>query len=299
MKVSEISSILAKAGLPALTRKQLLELAGCDAGRAFGQALRAFSAGDIAQRDVLEATVRALAPDVRATLRNLGANMTVDQLLTIARREQRRLFDALDALAQRGPRAASARHYLGELGLIPVLPAAGTAEPVVPPYYSFKIFGAGAALCIAEAQTRATRQYTVNIEGAVVLGDGATKTYDWPNKIVVQLTVQEAYQVLALFENRIRSLKFDGHGRVHDKSLQIEFQDSHYFVRLIQRGRAAVAVPVRAVDAIPMVSLLYKQLLRNEPHLRIDDIRMMVERMAAMTAAAAEAHTSLKVRRRD
>ena len=285
MKVSEITAILAQAELPALTRDQLLELAGSDAGSDFGQALRAFSAGDRTQRDMLEATVRALAPGVRATLRNLGASVSLDQLLTVARKEQRRFFDALDAIAQRSPRAAGARHYLGGLGLIPALPPVGTTEPAIPPYYSFKIFGAGAALCIAEAQTRATRQYTVNIEGAVVLGDGATKTYDWPNKIVVQLTVQEAYQVLALFENRIRSLKFDGHGRAHDKSLQIEFQDSHYFVRLIQRGRAAVAVPVRAVDAIPLVSLLYKQLLRNEPHLRIDDIRMMVDRMAEMTAS--------------
>jgi hypothetical protein len=285
MKVSEISAILVQAGLPALTREQLMELAGCDAGRNFGQALRAFSAGDVAQRDVLEATVRALAPGVRATLRNLGTSMPIDQLLNVARKEQRRFFDAIDAIAQRSPRAAGARHYLAGLGLIPVLPAPETGEPAVPPYYSFKIFGAGAALCIAEGQTRATRQYTVNIEGAVGLGGGGSKTFDWPNKIVVQLTVQEAYQVLALFENKIRSLKFDGHGRAHDKSLQIEFQDSHYFVRLIQRGRAAVAVPVRAVDAIPLVSLLYKQLLRNEPHLRIDDIRMMVDRMAGMTAS--------------
>jgi hypothetical protein len=277
MKVSEICGILASAGLPALTREQLHELAGCDAGRAFGQALRAFAGGDVTQRDVLEATVRAISPGVRATLRSLGASVGVDQLVTIARKEQRRLFDALDTIAQDGAQGSGARRYLCGLGLVPAM-----SGPAPAPYYSFKIFGTAAALCIAEAQTRATRQYTVNFEGAVSLG--GTRTFDWPNKIVVQLTVQEAYQVLALFENKIRSLKFDGHGRAHDKSLQIEFQDSHYFVRLIQRGRAAVAVPVRAVDAIPLVSLLYKQLLRNEPHLRIDDIRTMVDRMAGMTA---------------
>lgn len=282
MKVSEISGILASAGLPALTREQLHELAGCDAGKAFGQALRAFAGGDATQRDVLEATVRALAPGVRATLRSLGAGVGVDQLVTIARKEQRRLFDALDTIAQGGAHGSGARRYLCGLGLVPALPDPATTGPAPAPYYSFKIFGTAAALCIAEAQTRATRQYTVNFEGAVSLG--GSRTFDWPNKIVVQLTVQEAYQVLALFENKIRSLKFDGHGRAHDKSLQIEFQDSHYFVRLIQRGRAAVAVPVRAVDAIPLVSLLYKQLLRNEPHLRIDDIRTMVDRMAGMTA---------------
>ena len=88
--------------------------------------------------------------------------------------------------------------------------------------------------------------------------------------------------MLALLENKIRSLRFDGHGREHDKSLQIEFQDSHYYFRLIQRGRVAVAVPVRAVDAIPFQSLLYKQLLRNEPHLDVSAVQAMTERMAAM-----------------
>lgn len=290
MKVSEIAAILDRARLPALSREQLLELAGCDAGKAFGQALRAFAAGDAAQRDTLEATVRAVAPGVHATMRSLGASTELGQVVAIAIKEQRRFFDAIDAITKRSARAAGARRYLVELGVIPALPSTPAAEPAAPPYYSFKIFGTGAALCIAEARTRSTNQYSVNIEGALALAGGGQKTFDWPNKIVVQLTVQECYQVLALFENKIRSLKFDGHGRAHDKSLQIEFQDSHYFVRVIQRGRTAVAVPVRAVDAIPLVSLLYKQLLANEPHLRIEDIRMMVDRMAEM--ARVPAHPS-------
>jgi hypothetical protein len=286
MKVSEIAVVLDRARLPRLAREQLLELAACDAGKGFGEALRAFASGDMSRRDTLEATVRSLDPSMRATLRGLGANPNLDQVVAIACREQRRFFDAIDAIAKRSDRAAGARRYLVELGMVPALPASAAAESVTPPYYSFKIFGSSAALCIAEATTRAGNQHTVNIEGAIALGSEAgRKVFDWPNKIVVQLTVQEAYQVLALLENKIRSLRFDGHGRAHDKSLQIESQDSHYFVRLIQRNRTAVAVPVRPVDAIPFISLLYKQLLRNELHLRIDDIRMMVDRMATMAHA--------------
>lgn len=285
MKLSEITNILDEASLPTLSRDQLLELAGTEAGKRFQTALVAFAAGDRQRRDELEATVRVLAPSVRNTMRSLGSTATADQLAAMACREQRRFFDAVDAITKRSPRAAGARRYLVELGVVPTLPSSSPAEPAVPPYYSFKIFGSAAALCIAEAQTRATNQYTVNVEGAVALGNGSgSNAFEWPNKIVVQLTVQEAYQMLALFENKIRSLKFDGHGRAHDKSLQIEFQQSHYFVRLVQRGRAAVAVPVRPVDAIPLISLLYKQLLRNEPHLRIEDIRSMVDRMAEMAA---------------
>jgi hypothetical protein len=283
MKLSEITNILTTAGLPALSRDQLLELASSGAGKRFEAALLAFAAGDRKQRDELEATVRVLAPKTRSTLQRIGGQLPVNQLVTLACMEQRRFFGAIDAIAMRTPRAAAARTYLAGLGAAAAVSNNTPAPAADPPYYSFKIFSSAAALCIAEATTRAERKHTINIEGAVALaGGGARKTFDWPNKIVVQLTVQEAYQVLALLENKIRSLRFDGHGREHDKSLQIEFQDSHYYFRLIQRGRAAVAVQVRAVDSFQIVSLLYKQLLRNESHLQIADIRAMVDRMVMM-----------------
>jgi hypothetical protein len=299
MKLSEITRILAEAGLRPLSRDQLLELAGTEAGKRFQAALIGYGAGDRHCRDELEATVRVLDAKTRATLQRIGGQLRVDQLAALAHREQSRFFDALDAIERRTPRAAAARAYLIELGAATGLPAATSAAPAPtptvpasaspsadPPYYNFPIFGSSGALCIAEATTRAGRQHTINIEGAVVLaGGGGRKAYDWPNKIVVQLTVQEAYQVLALLENKVRALRFDGHGRDHDKSLQIEFQDSHYFFRLIQRGRAAVAVQVRPVDSLPIVSLLYKQLLRNQEHMRIEDIRAMVDRMVQMTIA--------------
>ena len=289
MKLSEITKILAEASLPPLSRDQLLELAGSGGGKRFEAALIASAAGERQARDELEATVRVLDAKIRATLLRIGGQLPVDQLVAVACREQRRFFDAVDAIEIGSARAASARSYLVELGAAAVpMSAAPTPAPAAdPPYYSFKIFGSGAALCIAEATTRAERKHTINIEGAVALaGGGGRKTFDWPSKIVVQLTVQEAYQVLALLENKIRSLRFDGHGREHDKSLQVEFQDSHYYFRLTQRGRAAVAVPVRAVDSLSIVSLLYKQLLRNEQHLRIEDIRTMVDRMVMMLPSA-------------
>lgn len=176
-------------------------------------------------------------------------------------------------------------HYLSRLGLAPAYAELKpVSEPAAAPYYSYKIIAGGAALCVAEARTKSSNQHTINIEGAVALTGGAQKAYDWPNKIVVQLTIQECYKLLALLENKMTAVKFDGHGRTHDKSLHIEIQGSHYFAKLIQRGRAAVAVPVQPVDAIPLVSLLYKQLLANEPHLRLEDVRGMVDRMALMAS---------------
>ncbi len=288
MKLSEITRILAEAGLQPLSRDQLLELAGTEAGKRFEAALIGYGAGDRRCREALEVTMRVLDAETRATLQRIGCRLPIDQLASLAYREQRRFFDAIDAIEKRTPRAAAARTYLAELGAAAGVPAPAQAAAVDPPYYSFKIFGLSAALCIAEATSRAERKHTINIEGAVALAGGTRKTFDWPNKIVVQLTVQEAYQVLALLENKIRSLRFDGHGREHDKSLQVEFQDSHYYFRLIQRGRSVVAVPVRAVDSLQIVSLLYKQLLRNESHMGIGDIRAMIDRMVAMMPIAVD-----------
>lgn len=292
MKVSEISAVLVQAQLQPLSRDQLMALAGGDAGRRFGDAIRAYTNGDTLARSTLEATVLALDPALLDALKHLGSTATVDQVADVAQREQRRFFDAVEAVRDRSPRAAPARRYLVGFGLAKEIGEA-TAAPVVPPappYYNFHIFGSSAALCISEARTRKANQHTVQIEGAIALGGaGGRRAFDWPNKITVQLTVQECYQLLALLENKLRTLKFDGHGREHDKALRIEFQDSHYFVRLIQRNRAPVSVPVSAVDAIPVVSLLYKQLLANEPHLSVEHLRAMTDRLAAMAGGPLQA----------
>lgn len=292
MKLSTILETLAAARLPSVTSEQLRHLVGTAEGKAFADDLKWFAAGETGRREQLAAVVHALAPAVRGTVEQLGFQFDLPALIAAAKVDGSTGFDTIKAANANPGNRARAIAYLQGVGMQlanRTAAAPALATRLEPPYYSFKIFSSAAALCIAEATTRAERKHTINIEGAVVLaGGGACKTFDWPNKIVVQLTVQEAYQVLALLENKIRSLRFDGHGREHDKSLQIEFQDSHYYFRLIQRGRSVVAVPVRAVDSLQIVSLLYKQLLRNESHLGIGDIRAMIDRMVAMMPIAVD-----------
>jgi hypothetical protein len=287
MKLSAILNTLAAAGLPSVTSEQLHQLVGTAEGKAFADDLRWYSAGETGRREQLAAVVYALAPGVRRTVEHLGFQFDLPAIVAAAKVDGSAGIGTIKAANASPGNRARALAYLQGAGL-QLASKGATAAPapvasVEPPYYSFKIFGTGAALCIAEARTRSTNQHSINIEGALTLAGGGQKTFDWPNKIVVQLTVKECYEVLALFENKIRSVKFDGHGRNHDKSLQIEYQESQYYVRLIQRDRSAVAVPVRPVDAIPVKSLLLKQLLANEPHLRIDDIRGMVDQMASMS----------------
>lgn len=289
MKLSTILETLATARLPSVTVEQLQQLVGTAEGKAFADDLRWFAAGETQRREKLAAVVHALAPGVRRTVEQLGFQFDLPAIIAAAKVDGSAGIDTIRAANANPGNRARAVAYLEGAGLqvathgATVAPA--QAAPIEPPYYSFKIFGSSAALCVSEARTRAGNQCTIQIEGALALGGGGgRREFDWQSKIIVQLTVQEAYMALALFENLIPSVKFDGHGRAHDKSLHIDFQDSHYFVRVIQRGRAAVALPVRAVDAIQIVTLLYRQMLRNDPHLRIEDVRALVARMVSMAS---------------
>lgn len=290
MKLSTILATLATARLPSVTSEQLHQLVGTAEGKAFADDLRWFAAGEAKRREQLAAVVNALAPGVRRTVEQLGFQFDLPTIIAAAKLDGCAGIETIKAANANPGNRARAVTYLQVAGLQVAIRIAAVAPapaaPIEPPYYSFKIFGSGAALCVSEARTRSSNQHTIQVEGALTLGGSARREFDWQNKIIVQLTVQEAYLTLALLENLVSSVKFDGHGRTHDKSLHIDFQDSHYFVRVIQRGRAAVALPVRAVDAIQIVSLLYKQLLKNEEHLDIADIRALVARMASMMHAA-------------
>lgn len=284
MKLSTILETLAAARLPSVTSEQLRHLVGTAEGKAFAHDLEAFAAGEVGRREQLAAVVNALAPGVRSTVEQLGFQFDLPKIINAAKLERSAGIDTIRAAQASPGNRARAVAYLHNAGLLmaSITAAPEPAARVEPPYYSFKIFGSAAALCVSEARTRSSNQHTIQVEGALALGGVATREFDWRNKIIVQLTVQEAYLTLALFENLIPSVRFDGHGRAHDKSLHIDCQESHYFVRVIARGRAAVALPVRPVDAVQIVSLLYRQMLANEPHLQIVDVRALVTRMASM-----------------
>jgi len=286
MKLSTILETLASARLPSVTSEQLRQLVGTAEGKAFADDLRWFAVGETKRHQQLAAVVHALAPGVRRTVEQLGFQFDLPAIIAAAKLDGCAGIETIMAANANPGNRARAVSYLQGVGLQvgSSVTAAAPAPPIDPPYYSFKIFGSGAALCVSEARTRSSNQHTIQIEGALTLG-GGRREFDWQNKIIVQLTVQEAYTALALFENLIPSVKFDGHGRAHDKSLHIDFQESHYFVRVIQRGRAAIALPVRPVDTIQIVALLFRQLIANEPHLQIADVRALVARMASMTAS--------------
>lgn len=285
MKLSTILETLASARLPSVTSEQLRHLVGTAEGKKFADDLKWFAAGEAGRRQHLAAVVNALGPGVRRTVEQLGFQFDLLAIISSAKLDGSAGINTIKAANANPGNRARAVAYLQGVGLeLTFSPAAALAKPIEPPYYSFKIYGGAAALCVSEARTRAGNQCTIQVEGALGMGSGGRREFDWQNKIIVQLTVQETYLALALFENKLKSIRFDGHGDRHDKSLHIEFQERHYFVRMTQRGKTAVAIPVSPVDALQVVSLLYKQIRTNDPHLEIAQIRAFTDRLAQMTS---------------
>lgn len=288
MKLSTIFETLAAARLPSVTSEQLRHLVGTAEGKAFARDIESFAAGEAGCREQLAAVVNALAPAVRRTVEQLGFQFDLVKIIGAAKLDGSAGIATIKAAHASPGNRARAVDYLQATGLqvADLTAASASVNSVEPPYFSFKVFATSAALCISEARTRAGNQHTIQIEGATALSSGGAKTFDWQSKIIVQLTTQECYLALALFENKLKSVRFDGHGDRHDKSLHIEFQERQYFVRMTQRGKAAVAVPVKPVDGLQIMSLLYGQLRLNDPHLEIAQIRAFTDQLAQMTNTA-------------
>lgn len=281
MRLQFIHEVFDAAALPRMTKPQLLALAGTNAGTKLAKAINDFSAGQEDARRILDLAARALSPATALLAAAAGLKFPGMLALTLALSECDAFFKAL-AIAggsSSAGRAAAAAYLIG-LGAV----RANTRDvsSTTPPYYSFKVFGRSAALCFAEARTRADNLATINIEGAIGQTEAGRIAYDWRSKIIVQLSAPELFQALALFEQKITRLRLDGHGNGHDKFIHFEVQDGNYFVKMAQKGRGAIAVPVTASDAIRVVSLLYKQIGLNEPHLEVRNIGDLLDRMAHM-----------------
>lgn len=124
---------------------------------------------------------------------------------------------------------------------------------------SFHVYGGKAALCF-EADTTRANVATIAIDGAAAT---APRTYNWGNKIRIQLTRQELPEVAAVFIGARRNCSFKSHGPQKDKGFEIERQDGgKVFVKVFGgNGQGACAVPIMPNDAFYATSLVLRQLM--------------------------------------
>ena len=143
------------------------------------------------------------------------------------------------------------------------------------------MYGSKAALCI---ETDVTRQDepTLRLEAAPATGPRA---YDWPRKLTLQLTREELPVVAATVLGLLPRCTYKNHGPEQNKGLEIEHQGSHLFVRLFQKDRGVLAVPVGPADSYALAALALRALRQGTPWLSDQGIlmalKLTVQRMSA------------------
>ena len=163
----------------------------------------------------------------------------------------------------------------------PPHPPATTAPP---DRVQCRVYGGKAALCIEPDETR-QGEPTLRIEAARAT---APRKYDWRQKLSLQLTREELPVIAATVLGFLTHCEYKNHGPNQDKGLEIVHQGTHLFVRLFQKERGVVAVPVTAADSYALGALCLRQLRKTAPWLSDQGVmtllKLTVQRMKPPTA---------------
>jgi len=170
------------------------------------------------------------------------------------------------------------------------LPASAPALPhppattALPDRVQCRVYGGKAALCIEPDETR-QGEPTLRIEAARAT---APRKYDWRQKLSLQLTREELPVIAATVLGFLTHCEYKNHGPNQDKGLEIVHQGTHLYVRLFQKERGVVAVPVTAADSYALGALCLRQLRKTAPWLSDQGVmtllKLTVQRMVPPTA---------------
>lgn len=160
-------------------------------------------------------------------------------------------------------------------------PVGAPTERVLPdPRSRHRIYATKAALLWELDETR-QHEPTLRLEAAPAMG---AKLYDWKQKISLQLTREELPWVAAAVLGLTPHCEFKHHGPENNKGFRLEHQGSHLFVRVFQKDRPLLALPINAADCFYLAALCLRPLRQASPWLSdqglIALLRLIVQRMA-------------------
>lgn len=119
------------------------------------------------------------------------------------------------------------------------------------------VYGGKAALTFQDSFTRSGGVPTLMIDAAPSNG---VRSYDWANKICVQLTWGELPFVAAVFMGLKPSCEYSNHGDENNKGFSFANQESGIFCRVFGPGKAH-AVPISAPDVYAVTALLVNRII--------------------------------------
>lgn len=124
-----------------------------------------------------------------------------------------------------------------------------------------KVYGGKAALTF-EVDNRRNGAPTIRVEAAKILNAEA-RTYDWKNKITIQLTTSELQKITALLLGLIKQAKFSNHGPKNDKWFEFSHQEDPKYAGTVKvavgEAKEMCIVSITHEDIGDVTSLFLRQ----------------------------------------
>jgi hypothetical protein len=132
-------------------------------------------------------------------------------------------------------------------------------------FVSRHVYGGKGSLCFNNSITRSGKCHTISLDGANATGP---KTYNWSEKISVQLTEQELPMVVALFLGYRNKVEYSNHGESNNKGFSFERQEGgKIFAKVWAKDKGQRAVPIMPSDVFWVGNMMYQQLKKNLPEI--------------------------------
>ncbi len=151
---------------------------------------------------------------------------------------------------------------------------------------SHHVYGTSAVCCIEPAliedigaEWKRPDFHTIAIEIAPNIP--GTKHFDWTAKISVRLTRRELPAYAAVLMGIQKSMMAEKHGPANDKSITIDDQGKHLFIK-IRQGARTLGVQAQPDDVFALLSMVEEVMLRNTPSLDSQTIVANIKRYGAM-----------------
>lgn len=269
----------------------------------------------------ISSLIASLSAETLGRIRGIAADISPAQVAHVALRTPTKLASAISAAEDPAhPRHLDAKEFLAEVSRLEITTtvSAGAPQSAVPGvalsreqkysnnaqaesttsaaprtssvprmearYNSCHVYGSAYALCFNAISRNGSPGVMVDAASST-----GPRSYDWKNAVHVWLDTNEVGAVLAVFRRWRRSVEFSAHGPQNDKAFSLEFQEQHFFARVVAKG--CEIHPARAVKILPMdataISILFlTQLAQSYPQIPLNELLATVRATHQITDAA-------------
>lgn len=162
---------------------------------------------------------------------------------------------------------------------------------------SHHVYGTAAAMCVEVRHVGADQGErgsftTVAFEFAPAIPD-TQRGFAWGRKLIFRLGQRELPRVASVFAGYNQLVELEGHGPSHNKSLVIEDQGTHIFMKARQ-GKQTLAVQVTAGDLLDVSARVMHAVTQNVQGLQDQPLLLLLRRTGQMDSLSQQKEAEVR-----